>query len=200
MALFCFTALSQDSGKLNFGVGLGFNPMQNAGRHLDIGWNAAIRGGVNIGQHADTDLNASYSEFGLTSESLALFGETRGTVGVWSLTFQPQWHIARRRSRVNAYATGGFGLFHRKLSLGRPALAKGIFCDPFFGCYPITHTGEQDIDSFTSSKPGFNIGSGVEFRLGESHTKIFAEAQYQRMFTNHGSDFSYVPITVGLSW
>ncbi len=201
--LLAFTSIgaySQDSARFNFGVGIGPNPIHNAGRNLDIGWNAGIRGGVNMGQHVDANLDASYSEFGLTSTALALFGETRGTVAVWSLNFQPRLHLAPRRSRTNAYAMAGFGIFHRKLSLGRPVLAKGVFCDPFFGCYPITQTGEQDVDSFTTLKPGFNVGSGLEFRIGESRAKIFAEGRYQRMFTNHGSDFSYLPVTFGVSW
>lgn len=96
--------------------------------------------------------------------------------------------------------TGGFGLVHRKLLLTRPALAAGVFCDPFFGCFSIFQTGEQDVDSFTTVKPGFNVGSGLEFRLGDSRTKVFAEARYQRMFASHGSDFTYVPVTVGLRW
>lgn len=200
LAFVSFGAFAQDSGKFNIGMAIGFDSIQNAGRNLDMGWNGGIRGGVNIGKHADLDLDASYSQFGLTSAALAFFGETRGTLGFWSLTFQPQWHLAHRRSHVNAYGTGGLGIFHRKLSLGRPVLTAGILCDPFFGCYPVTQTGEQDIDSFTTLKPGFNIGSGLEFRLGESRAKIFAEARYQRMFTNHGRDFSYVPVMVGLSW
>jgi hypothetical protein len=96
--------------------------------------------------------------------------------------------------------TGGFGIFHRNLSLTQPALLTGFFCDPFFGCYPVTYPGSQVVASFTTVKPGFNLGAGLEWRLGQTRTKMFAEARYQRMFTNHGADFTYVPVTFGVRW
>lgn len=47
---------------------------------------------------------------------------------------------------------------------------------------------------------GVNGGAGIEFRLGESHVKAFGEARYSRMFTTHGADLSFVPVTFGLRW
>jgi hypothetical protein len=40
----------------------------------------------------------------------------------------------------------------------------------------------------------------LEFRLGDSHLKAFAEARYSRMFTTHGNDMTYVPVTFGVRW
>lgn len=40
-------------------------------------------------------------------------------------------------------------------------------------------------------KPGFNAGG-----LGHQGLKVFAEARYNERFTTHGTNLSYVPITV----
>jgi Outer membrane protein beta-barrel domain len=204
LALVPFTATSstaQSAHRFNIAAGAGFStPVQAAGANLDNGWNLTVRGGLNAGRHIDADLDYSYSHFGLNPAALAYFGQPGGSVGVWNLSFQPQWHLAPRRSRANAYATGGFGIFHRNLSLTQPAVATSIYCDPFFGCYPYSYPADQVVASFSTVKPGFNVGSGLEFRLGQSGAKLFAEARYQRMFTNHGSDFTYVPATFGFRW
>jgi outer membrane protein with beta-barrel domain len=186
----------------NFGVGAGFStPVQDAGNSLDTGWNVGARGGLNAGSHLDADLDFQYSHTALNGAALALFGEPGGSVGVWSLQLQPVLHLAPRHSgRANAYATAGFGIFHRNLSLTRPAVATGIFCDPFFGCYPLSYGTTAIVASFTTVKPGFNAGAGLEFPMGHSGAALFAEARYQRMFTNHGADFSYVPVTFGFRW
>jgi hypothetical protein len=47
---------------------------------------------------------------------------------------------------------------------------------------------------------GVNAGGGIEFLLGESHVRAFGEARYSRMFTTHGADLSFVPVTFGLRW
>lgn len=89
------TVSGQGSGRFNIGVGIGLNAVQNAGRNLDNGWAAGVRGGLNLGRHIDADLDYSYSQFGMKSAALALFGERSGIVEVWSLAFQPQWHLRR---------------------------------------------------------------------------------------------------------
>jgi hypothetical protein len=187
--------------QVNIGAGGGFSvPVEDAGDGLDIGWNLGVRGGLNVGSHATADLDFNYSHFGLNNTALALFGEPGGNVGVWSLTFQPQWYLAPRRAHTNVYATGGFGIFHRNLSLTQPSLVTGIICDPFFGCYPATFGANVVVASFSTVKPGFNVGAGLEYRLGESHVHAFAETRYQRMFTSNASDFTYLPVTFGLRW
>jgi hypothetical protein len=48
--------------------------------------------------------------------------------------------------------------------------------------------------------------SGLEVSRHGGHAfhvlkrKILSEARYQRMFTNHGSDLSYLPVTFGICW
>ena len=192
---------AQEQHRFNFGAGAGFSkPVQSAANGLNGGWNFDVQGGLNAGAHADIDLDFNYNHFGLNSSSLALFGEPGGSVGVWSLALQPAWHVRPRNSVANAYATAGFGIFHRNLSLTRPTVLTGIVCDPFWGCFPVSYGANQVVASFTSVKPGFNIGGGLEFRIGKRSARLFAESRYERMFTNHGDDFSYVPVTFGFRW
>jgi hypothetical protein len=96
---------------------------------------------------------------------------------------------------------GGPGLYHRNLTLTTPGLINTLFCDPFWGfCYPATVGVDQVVASSTTYKMGFNLGAGLEARLGQSHVKAFGEARYSRMFTTHGADLTFVPVTFGLRW
>lgn len=202
LSLFAFTASAAAQwNRFNFSAGAGFTvPAQTASDSVDTGWNLDFRGGVNVTHHLDLDLDFNYNRADLNNAALARVGEPGGHVGIWSLTFNPQYHLLPRRSRTNVYATAGFGLYHRDLTFTQPITVGTIVCNPFFGCFPGFFTADQVIASFDTYKAGFNGGAGLEFRLGESRTKLFGEARYQRMFTTNGSDLTYLPVTFGLRW
>ncbi|HET9405672.1 MAG TPA: outer membrane beta-barrel protein [Candidatus Sulfotelmatobacter sp.] len=192
---------AQGWDKLNISAGGGFSePVENAGESLDTGWNIDFRGGYNATHRLALDLDFNYNRWNLNSAALARFGEPGGDVSVWSISFQPMQRLLPRRSPLNAYLTGGFGLYHRNLSLTQPTTVTSLFCDPFFGCFPVTFTADQVVASVNNWKPGFNAGAGVEARLGASRARVFGEARYQRMFTNHGADLTFVPVTFGIRW
>lgn len=95
----------------------------------------------------------------------------------------------------------GPGLYYRNLSLTRPGAVNTLVCDPFFGvCYPAAVGVTQVVASSTTYKMGVNAGGGLEMRLGQSQAKVFGEARYSRMFTTHGSDITFVPVTFGVRW
>lgn len=187
--------------KLNISAGAGFSqPVQSAGNSLNRGWNLDFRSGYNAGRHLDADLDFNYSHFGLNSAALKHLGEPNGSISVWSLTLQPTLNVLPRRSPFNTYLTGGFGLFDRNLTLTQPTVLTTIGCDPFFGCFPVSYSANQIVASVSTMKPGFDTGAGVAFRLPNTRASLFAEARYQRMFTTHGNDLSYVPVTFGIRW
>jgi hypothetical protein len=195
------TASAQNWNRLDFSAGAGFSsPTNAASNRLNTGWNLDFRGGYNVNRHFAADLDVNYNYWNLNSAALAAFGEPGGHVSVWSFAFQPMVRILPRRSAANAYITGGVGIDYRNLTLTRPATVVTIICDPFFGCFPATFTADQVVASFSTAKPGFNAGGGFEFRLGQGRTRAFAEARYQRMFTTHGEDLTFVPVTFGLRW
>jgi opacity protein-like surface antigen len=194
-------ALAQTWNDFNISAGAGFTiPVDQAGRNLNTGWNLDFRGGYNINRHIAADLDFNYNHWGLNRAALARFDAPDGHVGLWSLTFNPVYHLLPHRSAANAYVTAGFGIYHRNLTLTRPTTVVGLVCDPFFGCFPATFTADEVIASFNTLKAGFNAGGGLEVRLGKSKVTAFGEARYQRMFTNRGEDLSYVPVTFGVRW
>jgi opacity protein-like surface antigen len=186
--------------RFNFSAGAGVSfPTSNAGSNFKTGWNMDFRGGFNVSRNFQADLDFSYNHWGLTNAALADFGQPGGFADVWSLSFAPVVRVAPN-ARVDPYLIFGAGVYHRGLSLTQPATLQTIFCDPFFGyCYPALVGVDQVVASFSSYKPGFNAGGGLEFRLS-GPMKLFAEARYNEMFTTRGPNLSYVPLTFGLRW
>jgi len=72
--------------------------------------------------------------------------------------------------------------------------------DSFFGVvYPAAVPTDQVIGSFSNYKGGLNGGAGVEFKLGKSNVKMFAEAKYHYMFTRP-TPTTFVPVSFGFRW
>lgn len=187
--------------RFNISAGGGFSaPTADASGNFNTGWNMSFRGGLNVSQSLLADLDFTYNRWNLTDAALANFGEPGGYADVWSLSFEPTIRMAPH-SHLDPYILGGAGLYHRGLTLTQPATFTTIVCDPFFGfCFPAVVQGNQVVASFTTYKPGFNVGGGLEFGLGQRGLKIFAEARYNEMFTNHGTNLSFVPVTFGIRW
>ena len=193
----CF---AQDHQRFNVSAGAGMSiPTADASGNFNTGWNLDFRGGVNLNRNFLADLDFSYNHWGLTNAALTNFGEPGGYADVWSLTFAPEIRMAPGKL-IDPYIIAGAGLYHRSLNLTQPANLQTVFCDPFFGyCYPATVSTNVVVASFGTYKPGFNAGGGLEFRLG-GHLKAFAEARYNAMFTTHGPNLTYVPVTFGILW
>jgi opacity protein-like surface antigen len=194
------TAYAQRS-HIDLGVGGGFTePQSRMGNDVDMGWNFDVRGGYKASSHLALDLDFNYNRWNLNSAALARYGQPSGYTSIWSLSFTPVLR-GSRHWHVSPYVFGGPGLYYRNLTLTQPALVNTIYCDPFFGfCYPATLGVDQVVASATTYKMGFNLGAGLEFPLGDSHLKVFGEARYSRMFTTHGADLTFVPVTFGLRW
>jgi opacity protein-like surface antigen len=192
---------AQDDRWFNLGGGAGFSlPTSDTSASLNTGWNVGVRGGLNVTPHFLADLDFTYNQWDLTRSALARFAEPNGHADVWSLTFTPVVRFAPH-SPVDAYILGGYGLYHRGLTITRPANATAIFCDFFFGfCFPTVVTVDQVVASFSTYKGGFNAGGGLEFRLGSTGLKAFGEARYHEMFTSRGPNLTFVPVTFGLRW
>ena len=186
---------------VDFSAGAGFSePEGHGANNVDTGWNVDFRGGYKPTRHLALDLDWNYNRWNLNGRALARYGEPAGYTTIWSFSFLPvlhgfpHWH-------VSPSAMGGPGLYYRNLTLTTPSLVNTVYCDPFWGfCYPATVGVNQVVASSTTYKMGFNAGAGLEFRLGESYVKAFGEARYSRMFTTHGADLTFVPVTFGLRW
>jgi len=114
-----------------------------------------------------------YNYWNLNSAALARFGEPGGYNSIWSLSFNPVYRFASK-SKADFYTTGGFGVYHRNLTLTRPATENVLVCDPFFGfCFPAV-VGVTEVVASSTYKGGFNLGGEVEFRLGDRRTRVFS--------------------------
>jgi len=195
-------ALAQMPEHLNFSAGAGFTvPMERAADSLNTGWNINFRGGATVNQHLLADLDFTYTNSRFNDATLAHFGEPDGGVGIWSLTFNPVLRLAPEASKIQPYLTAGYGLYHMSFVVTRPSTVSTLFCDAFFGfCFPATVGVNQVVESNSTYKSGANGGLGFDFPLGQRRMKFFAEARYHRMFTTHGHDVTYVPVTFGLRW
>jgi len=186
----------------NFSAGGGFTtPVEATGSALNTGWNINFRGGASISDQVLLDLDFTYANSRFTNGALAAFGEPDGGVGIWSLTFNPVVRLAPSNSKVQPYLTGGYGLYHLNFEVSHPAVVQTVVCDGFLGfCFPALVGTNQVVASNSTYRAGFNGGAGLEFRLGDSKTKLFAEARYHQMFMSHTEDVSYVPVTFGVRW
>jgi len=59
--------------------------------------------------------------------------------------------------------------------------------------------GEATLRPGSADGFGFNVGSGVTYRVGASHLKVFAEARYHHAYPSQ-IDTQVVPVTFGIRW
>jgi opacity protein-like surface antigen len=193
-------ALAQPSFLTGY-VGAGFTePLNPLGSHLDTGWNISAGAGTNFNPHFGLMLDFLYDHNDINSTSLQNIGAPNGDMHLFAFSLNPVVHLAPKESPVDVYITGGGGVYHRTIEFTQPTLVGTTFFSPWFGFYPGVIAANQVIGSFTVVKPGFNVGAGAEFRLGSSHTKLFAEARYHRMFITNSIDTTILPVTFGVRW
>jgi hypothetical protein len=206
IVLFCLAGLAaaqENAGwsHVDGSAGGGFTaPEGRAGNNLNMGWNLDFRGGYKPSPNLALDLDFNYNRWNLNGTALSRYGEPGGYSTIWSASFlpvlygSPHWHVL-------PYVMAGPGIYYRNLSLTQPSLVNTFYCDPFFGfCYPATVGVNQVVASATTYKMGVNGGAGLEVRIGDTPLKVFGEARYSRMFTTHGSDIWFVPVTFGIRW
>ena len=184
---------AQEVQPFSFAVGAGFTePIGTAGRNLDIGWNAQLAGGYNFNSHFGAMLDFNYNSMGINSTTLSNLGAPGGNSHIMSFTLDPIVHVAHH-SHIDFYLTGGGGLYHRYDDLTAPV---GGFVP--LGFYNVPYFGNEVLASYSINKPGFNAGAGLSFGT-KWHAKFYAEARYNRMFTN-GPDTDFIPVTFGVRW
>jgi opacity protein-like surface antigen len=115
---------------------------------------------------------------------------------LWSLTLNPRYDFIKQE-RFSSYATGGYGLYNRRLLLAAPGIIPAVVCDPFWDvCVSNSPaTNEMVTGNLSPYKGGYNVGGGVNFG---TRTKFFVEVRYHRMFTDVATQV--VPLTFGIRW
>jgi opacity protein-like surface antigen len=184
---------------LTVDVGAGFSfPVGSVARHTKMGFNFVASGGPRFDRFTLT-LDYGLHYFSIknsfqnpeTNVDLSFGSEMR----LWSLTVNPGYEFIKQ-DKFSSYATGGYGLYNRKLLLAGPGLTPAAVCDVFWGvcvdnlAIP-TITGDESV-----YKGGYNVGGGVTFGV---RTKFFIEARYHHMFTTNSAT-EIIPLTFGIRW
>jgi hypothetical protein len=182
--------------RLTFEGGVGFNqPVSTAADTTTTAWAVKVGGGYNFTPHIGLLAEYSFNRFGLTNTFINQAGTDGGNQHLWSVTMEP---IVRYKTsgKVGGYFIGGGG-FYRALTSFTNA-TYGIYCVPFYGCYPVQ--GSYVVSHFSSNQGGVNIGTGVTFKpYTDSVWAFYTEARYEWLDTpGHSSEF--IPVTFGVRW
>ena len=188
---------AQETSLFSFQVGGGFTqPVGNTGRHLDEGWNVQAGGGINFGPYVGAMIDVGYNSFGINSATLANIGVPGGDLHIFSATLDPIVHL-NPHGHIDMYLTGGGGIYHRYQEFTQPAVATTVGFDPFFGFFPAQVPVNQVLASYSINKPGIDAGAGISIGT-KWHGKFYAEARYNRIFTDRHTD--YIPVSFGFRW
>ena len=181
-------------------AGAGFTfPVGTIADRTKTGFNFVASGGPRFNRHFTLSLDFSLHFLDIensfhdpeTDTELSLGSEVR----VWSLTVNPGYEFIKQE-RFSSYATGGYGVYNRRLLLASPGLIPADVCDPFWSVCISTFSGPRATGNGSLYKGGFNVGGGVTFG---ARTKFFVEARYHHMLTSDPST-SLVPLTFGVRW
>jgi hypothetical protein len=181
---------------LTFEGGVGFNqPFSGASQTATTAWAVKVGGGYNFTPRVGLLAEYSFNRFGLTNTVINEAGTDGGNSHLWSLTLEP---IVRYKihGKVGGYLIGGGG-FYRALTSFTNAV-EGIYCDPFYGCYPVSQS--YVVSHFSSNQGGVNIGTGFTYKLDPADVWAFySEVRYEWVNTpGHSSEF--IPVTFGVRW
>lgn len=100
------------------------------------------------------------------------------------------------------YLIGGGGWYRRTVEAKATKLQAGEICEPLWGFWGVECVNgifptSVTIASYTSSAPGFNIGGGFTYALGESGAHLYTEIRYHHAFTR-SIDTTVLPLTFGI--
>jgi len=203
--LFCVLtvpAFAQQRYNFDVGGGPGF-PLSTASDYVKTSYNLVAGGGLNLTPHLKLIGEFMFHGLPVQQSIIDELGVTnvKGRLYALSGNLSGGTSIGRGRS---VYAIGGGGWYRRTLEAKQKVLQEGTKCEPSWiwfavecvdGIFPTTVT----VASRTSSAPGFNVGGGIAFRLGESRLNIYTEVRYHRAFTKD-VDTTVLPLTFGLRW
>src|SRR5579871_4203509 len=140
-------AFGQEGPRFSFSGGGGFTqPVGNAGRNLDLGWNVRGSVGYKFSDYVGANLNVGYDSMGINSTTLSNLGVPGGDVHILSATVDPVVHF-NPHGHVDFYLTGGGGLFHWYQQFTQPSVAIVPGFNPFFGFFNAAVPATQVLSS-----------------------------------------------------
>ena len=193
---------SAQQPRYNFNAGAGPSfPLSTASNFVNSSYDLVAGGGLNLLPHLKVIGEFMFDGLPVKQSIIDELGVSNVKGRLYALTgnLMAGTSIGGKKT---IYAIGGGGWYRRTLEAKQQVLKQGTVCEPAWiwfavecvdGIFPTTET----IGSRTSSAPGFNVGGGIAFRLGESRANIYAEVRYHRAFTKN-VDTTVLPLTFGV--
>lgn len=184
----------------NIGSGPGF-PVYPTSSFAHTSYNFVTGGGVNPAGHIK--INAEFMFHGLPVQHSIIqqsgFSDVKGRL--YSLTGNV---LVGTGASKSVYLIGGGGWYRRTLEAKQTVLVAGTACVPAWASWSIPCANgvvseDMTVGSRTTSAPGFNVGGGFTFRLGDSSANFFTEIRYHHAFTK-SVETTILPLTFGIRW
>jgi hypothetical protein len=175
-------------------AGGGFTqPLAGARRTVNTAYRIQLGAGYNFVPRFGILAEYAFNRFGLTDAVINCAGTDDGNTHLWSTTLEPIFRY-KNSGKFGGYVIGGGG-FYRALTSFTNA-TTGIYCDPFYGCYPVQQN--YVVSHFSSNQGGANLGLGFTYKTSaDGRLALYTEARYEWVNTpGHYSEF--VPVTLGL--
>ena len=202
-ALLCLPCMAQqEAPKFNFDIGGGIGlPASTLSNYINSGGDFVVGGGVNMGQFLGFNAEYMYQDLPPKQSVIALTGAPGGSARQNSITGNVLVHSLERH-KFGFYGIGGIGWYHRSWELTAPTLAIGTTCLPSYAFWGVVCTNglvsaTQVLQSGSANAFGWNFGGGLDYRLGESHFKIYAEARVHYAYYS-GINSRVIPLTFGV--
>ena len=186
----------------NFAVGGGPGfPLGTTAELVHSSYDFVVGGGPNLRPHVKMDVEFMFHGIPVHQAIIQQVGVSDIKGRLYSLSGNVMVGTSAGGTK-GAYLIGGGGWYRRTLEATQTVLQKGTVCAPFWewwnvqcvnGIYPTDVT----VGSRTVSAPGFNVGGGLTFGLGESRAALYVEVRYHRAFTR-STDTDVLPLTFGI--
>ena len=187
---------------LNLGAGPGF-PISTTSDFANISYNLVAGGGPNLSSHVKMDAEFMFHGVPMQQKVIDQVGLSNVKGRLYSLTGNLILGTSIGGSK-SVYLIGGGGWYRRTLEGKQKMFEAGTKCAPVWAwwnveCIDGVFATDVTVGSRISSAPGFNIGGGLCFRLGDSATNLYTEVRYHRAFTANIST-TVLPLTFGVRW
>jgi opacity protein-like surface antigen len=136
-----------------------------AATHFSTGWGPEVGLTFQANDRVEFQFKYDYSRFNAKNYVDIFGGQYTANHQTHELAFNLVLNVTPAASKARVYVVVGPGAYYRKVQITE-YVGTGVVCDPWFyicGTYPITSV----VGSRGGWDPGFNIGGGVGFKMGE---------------------------------
>jgi hypothetical protein len=184
----------------NIGAGPGF-PLGSTNQFANISYNFVTGGGINLSPHIK--MNAEFMFHGIPVQKGIVdqlgFSDVKGRLYALTANLLIGGPIGHGKA---VYVIGGGGWYRRTLEAKQTAFQAGTACSPYWSwwgeeCVNGIFATDVTVGSRTSSAPGFNVGGGLTYQLGDSLAHLYVEVRYHLAYTRNVHT-EVLPLTLGI--